>query len=174
MKMKSMAFVLLLFTLSLYTVSCTKVERLYASNGTYDISNIDKDTIYALKGAWGYAEKEFVSAVLPPEAYTRFEAIETGWTMYTPPQPVQGYASYAIKLRGFEPEKVYAIHFSRVSSAFTVFINGKQFYTSGTPGRNFKEEIFNWNADTVILPLRDETEATIVIHLSNFHDRNPG
>ena len=174
MKMKSMAFVLLLFTLSLYTVSCTKEERLYTSNGTYDISDIKKDTAYALKGAWGYAEKEFVSAVLPPEAYTRFEAIETGWTMYTPPQPVQGYASYAIKLRGFEPEKVYAIHFSRVSSAFTVFINGKQFYTSGTPGRNFKEEIFNWNADTVILPLRDETEATIVIHLSNFHDRNPG
>jgi len=172
--MKSMAFVLLLFTLSLYTVSCTKEERLYTSNGTYDISDIKKDTAYALKGAWGYAEKEFVSAVLPPEAYTRFEAIETGWTMYTPPQPVQGYASYAIKLRGFEPEKVYAIHFSRVSSAFTVFINGKQFYTSGTPGRNFKEEIFNWNADTVILPLRDETEATIVIHLSNFHDRNPG
>ena len=174
MNIKSMAFILVLLALSFYTISCTKVERLYASNGTYDISNIDKDTIYALKGAWGYAEKEFVSAIMPPESYKRFESIEAGWTMHTSPQPAQGYASYAMKIRGFEPEKVYAIHFTRTSSAFTVFINGKQFYTSGTPGRNFEEEIFDWNADTVILPLRDETEATIVIHLSNFHDRNPG
>jgi len=36
------------------------------------------------------------------------------------------------------------------------------------------EEIFDWHADTVILPLNNETEATIVVHLSNFHDRNPG
>lgn len=174
MKIKSMAFVLVLLALSLYTISCTKEEHLYASNGTYDISDINIDTVYSLKGAWGYAEKEFVSPSLPLEKYTRFESIEEGWTTYTSPQPVQGYASYAIKIRGFEPEKVYALHFTRTSSAFTVFINGKQFYTSGTPGRNFEEEIFDWNANTVILPLRDETEATIVIHLSNFHDRNPG
>jgi len=170
----SVFFFFLLLAVSLYTVSCTRVEQLYAVDGVYDISELDKDAVYSLKGAWGYAEKEFVSAQLPPDAYTRFEPIETGWVDYTPPQPVYGYASYAVTIRGFEPEKIYAIHFARTSSAFTVFLNGELFYTSGSPGKSFEEERFEWNADTVILPLRDETEATITVHLSNFHDRNPG
>ena len=174
MKIKSIAFILMLLTVSLYTISCTKEDRLYASNGLYDISDIDNDTVYSLRGPWGYTEKEFVSSIVPLDAYTHFEPIESGWGSYTVPQPVQGYASYAMKIRGFEPEKVYAIHFTRTSSAFTVYLNGNLFYTSGTPGKNFKEEIFDWHADTVILPLTNETEATFVIHLSNFHDRNPG
>ena len=173
-KIKSIAFILMLLTVSLYTISCTKEDRLYASNGLYDISDIDNDTVYSLRGPWGYTEKEFVSSIVPLDAYTHFEPIESGWGSYTVPQPVQGYASYAMKIRGFEPEKVYAIHFTRTSSAFTVYLNGNLFYTSGTPGKNFKEEIFDWHADTVILPLTNETEATFVIHLSNFHDRNPG
>jgi len=173
-KIKSITFILILLALSLYTMSCTKEERLYASHGIYDISNIDNDTVYTLKGSWGYAEKEFVSAVMPLDAYMHFQPLESAWTSYTPPQPVQGYASYAIKIRGFEPEKVYAIHFTRTSSAFTVFLNGELFYASGVPGKKFEEEIFDWHADTVILPLDHENEATIVIHLSNFHDRNPG
>ena len=164
----------MLFTVTLYTISCTKEDRLYASNGVYDISDIDKGTVYSLKGSWAYAEKEFVSAVMPLEMYTDFQPIEFGWTTYTHPQPVQGYASYAIRIRGFESEKVYAIHFTRTSSAFTVYLNGSLFYTSGVPGKSFKEEIFDWHSETVILPLNNETEATIVIHLSNFHDRNPG
>ena len=174
MKIKSVAFILMLLTVSLYTISCTKEDRLYASNGVYDISDIDNDTVYSLRGQWGYAEKEFVSAVIPISAYMHFQPIESGWTTYTPAQPVQGYASYAIKIRGFEPEKVYAIHFTRTSSAFAVYLNGTLFYTSGVPGKSFKEEVFDWHADTVILPLNNESEATIVMHLSNFHDRNPG
>lgn len=174
MKIKGIASIIILFALSLYTMSCTKVEQLYVSNGIYDISDIDKDIVYSLKGSWAYAEKEFVSPIMPLEIYTHFQPIEFGWTTYTPPQPVQGYASYAVRIRGFEPQKVYAIHFTRTSSAFTVYLNGNLFYTSGTPGKNFKEEIFDWHADTVILPLNNETEATIVVHLSNFHDRNPG
>ena len=167
-------FIFILLALSLYTMSCTKVERFYASNGTYDISDIDKETVYSLKGSWAYAEKEFVSAYTPIETYTHFQPIDSGWTTYTPPQPVQGYASYAIRIRGFEPEKVYAIHFTRTSSAFTVYLNGSLFYTSGRPGKSFEEEIFDWHSETVILPLNNETEATVVVHLSNFHDRNPG
>lgn len=174
MKIKGIASIIILFALSLYTMSCTEVEQLYVSNGIYDISDIDKDIVYSLKGSWAYAEKEFVSPIMPLEIYTHFQPIEFGWTTYTPPQPVQGYASYAVRIRGFEPQKVYAIHFTRTSSAFTVYLNGNLFYTSGTPGKNFKEEIFDWHADTVILPLNNETEATIVVHLSNFHDRNPG
>jgi len=173
-KIKTIVFIFILLALSLYTMSCTKVERLYASNGTYDISDIDKETVYSLKGSWAYAEKEFVSAYTPIETYTHFQPIDSGWTTYTPPQPVQGYASYAIRIRGFEPEKVYAIHFTRTSSAFTVYLNGSLFYTSGRPGKSFEEEIFDWHSETVILPLNNETEATIVVHLSNFHDRNPG
>ena len=173
-KIKNIVFILMLLTVSLYTISCTKEDRLYASNGLYDISDLDKDTVYSLKGSWAYAEKEFVSAVMPLETYTHFQPIEFGWTTYTPPQPVQGYASYAVRIRGFEPEKVYAIHFTCTSSAFTVYLNGSLFYTSGVPGKSFKEEVFDWHDDTVILPLNNETEATIVVHLSNFHDRNPG
>jgi len=173
-KIKNIVFILMLLTVSLYTISCTKEDRLYASNGLYDISDIDKDTVYSLKGSWAYAEKEFVSAVMPLEMYTHFQPIEFSWTTYTPPQPVQGYASYAVRIRGFEPEKVYAIHFTCTSSAFTVYLNGSLFYTSGVPGKSFKEEVFDWHDDTVILPLNNETEATIVVHLSNFHDRNPG
>ena len=174
MKIKRMAFILMLFTIILCTISCTKEDRLYASDGIYDISDIDKDTVYSLKGSWAYAEKEFVSAVMPIETYMHFQPIESGWTTYTPAQSVHGYASYAVRIRGFEPQKIYAIHFTRTSSAFTVYLNGSLFYASGIPGKNSEEEIFDWNADTVILPLNNETEATFVIHLSNFHDRNPG
>ena len=171
---KNKAFFLILLAVSLCTASCTEVDKLYASAGVYDVSSINKDTVYALKGAWGYAEKEFISPDLPIESYMRSEPIELGWNVYASPQTVHGYASYAVKISGFEPEKIYAIHFSRISSAFTVFLNGKPFYSSGIPGENFEKEIFDWAADTVILPLVDETEATLVVHMSNFHDRNPG
>lgn len=174
MKIKSAAFFSIAFAVSFSAASCIKEDILYTSNGVYDISDMDKDRVYSLRGAWGYAEKEFVSALLPLESYARFEPIELGWVHYTPPQPIQGYASYAIKIRGFEPEKVYAIHFTRNSSACTAFLNGKQFYASGIPGEHFEEETFDWNSDTAILPLGDESEATIVIHISNFHDKNPG
>ena len=90
MKTKSIAIISILLVMSLYTISCTKEERLYTSNGIYDISDIDKDTVYTLNGSWGYAEKEFVPAIMPLDAYTRFEPIEQGWVSYTPPQPVQG------------------------------------------------------------------------------------
>ena len=174
MKIKSIVFFFVLFTVSMYTISCTKVEPLYASDGVYDISDIDKDSVYSLNGAWGYAEKEFVPASLPVDSYTRFESISSGWVNYTHPQSIQGYASYAMKITGLKSEKVYAVHFTRVSSAFTAFLNGKPFYSSGVPGIGAENETFDWNAETVILPLKDETEATLVIHLSNFHDRNPG
>ena len=104
-----MAFILMLFTIILCTISCTKEDRLYASDGIYDISDIDKDTVYSLKGSWAYAEKEFVSAVMPIETYMHFQPIESGWTTYTPAQSVHGYASYAVRIRGFEPQKIYAI-----------------------------------------------------------------
>lgn len=173
-KTKNVVFFLFLCTLSFYTLSCTKVERLFTSDGVYDISNMDKDTVYSLNGNWGYEAKEFMSALLPLEAYIRFEPIASSWTSYKPPQSVQGYASYAVKIKGFEPEKVYGIHFTRTSSAFTVFVNGQLFYASGTPGQSREKEIFDWNSKTVILPVNNESEVTLVIHVSNFHDRNPG
>ena len=172
--MKRIVFFFVLLAASICAISCTKVEPLYAANGVYDISDIDKDSVYSLNGEWRYAEKEFISPSLPIDAYTRFETISSGWGTYTPPQQTKGYASYAVKITGLEAEKIYAMHFARVSSAFTVFLNGKPFYTSGIPGTSVEKETFDWNAETVVLPLKDETEATLVVHISNFHDRNPG
>ena len=47
MKIKGIASIIILFALSLYTMSCTKVKQLYVSNGIYDISDIDKDIVYS-------------------------------------------------------------------------------------------------------------------------------
>lgn len=75
MKTKNSAFFLFLFAITFYTLSCTKTEQLYAVDGVYDISHIDKNTVYSLNGMWGYEEKEFMSPLLPIEAYIRFEPI---------------------------------------------------------------------------------------------------
>ncbi|MEL3906136.1 MAG: adenylate/guanylate cyclase domain-containing protein [Treponema sp.] len=172
-KNKIVSFIVLI--LSFYLSSCTKLDVLQSSsNGLYDVSNMDRDTVYSLKGLWGYAEQTFIAPDIPIERYPRFESIGDSWTHYSNPQPAHSYASYAVKIRGLNPEKVYAIHFPRTSSAITAFLNGERFYTSGIPGNNIETETFEWNADTVILPAGDETEVLLVIHLSNFHDRNPG
>lgn len=155
--------------------SCTDVDKLYTVQpGVYDISNIDTDKVYSMKGRWAYAEKELMPPNLPIELYTRFEAIDAAWTTYEQAQSVYGYASYAIRITGFSPEKVYAMYFPRTSSACAAFLNGKQFYASGTPGKTFEEEIFDWNTEIALLPISDDQSAELVIYVSNFHDRNPG
>ena len=160
---------------SLFLISCTETLPLH-NNGEahYDISEIDRETVYTLKDEWAYAQEEFISPLLPIELYDRFERITQSWTNYTVSQQKYSYATYAVRIRGFDPEKVYALYFTRTSSAFTAFINGRPFYNSGIPGKNLDEEEFDWNARTVILPLNNETEANIVLHISNFNDRSPG
>ncbi|MGP1576795.1 MAG: adenylate/guanylate cyclase domain-containing protein [Treponema sp.] len=161
--------------ISLCLISCTETLPLQNNGeGHYDISEIDRDIVYSLGDTWAYAQGEFISPALPIELYDRFERITQSWTQYTLPQPKYGYATYAIRVRGFDPEKVYALYFTRTSSAFTAFVNRRPFYSCGVPGRNFNEEQFDRSAHTVILPLKNETEANIVLHISNFNDRNPG
>lgn len=173
--MKKTNICCIIFAISICISSCTKTGLLITdSAGNYDISAIEQDIVYSLKGTWGYAEQEFISPYCSIDCYHRFESITDSWTLYSPKQNVYGYASYAVKIRGFHTEKVYAIHFPSASSAITAFFNGKKFYESGIPGHSIETETCEWKTDTAILPINDSTEGTLVIHISNFHDRNPG
>lgn len=143
-------------------------------HGVYTIENLGAAETVTLEGDWIFVPNTFVPPADDFSKYDRFEHINTVWTQYTSPEPGYGYATYAVKLTGLSPDGVYAIKTAAVSSAFTAYLNGEEFFRSGQAASSREKEVFNLNAYFMVLPTRGAKEATLVFHISNYHDRFPG
>ncbi|WP_187426459.1 adenylate/guanylate cyclase domain-containing protein [Treponema phagedenis] len=175
MKKLSLIFI---YALILLCNSCAKLSGknpVYSIvQGVYDAKNLGTSDIHIMEGGWVFIPQEFTDPSLDFSKYTRFEHINTSWNHYAKPLPTWSYATYAVKIKNLRPERIYAIKTSTVCSAFTAYLNGKEFFRSGTVSSSRDAEVFSWNAPFVILPTQGATEATLVFHVSNFNTNKPG
>jgi hypothetical protein len=84
-----------------------------------------------------------------------------------------GYATYRLTIILPEDEKMWAIRFRTVSTAFRCYINKKEAFSSGVPGTNSFESrpLFYSNSWPVRMrPGKNE----IILNVSNFHSRDGG
>ncbi len=145
-------------------------------DGVYDIANLAANEIAELKGDWTFIPNEFVDPKEDFSKYNRYEDMNEPWFEYDqekyPPLPALGYATYAIKIKNLSPSGVYAIKIPNMSSASMFYLNGKEIYKSGQVSRSAKYEKLNWESAFIILPTSQLTEASLVIHISNFSYKN--
>lgn len=170
-------FILYVLLFASYCLSCTvnkKSTSLSVIAGVYDIGNLDISEVIPLEGEWTFIPNELVPPTEDFDKYVRFENLNTSWTKYIHPMNKYGYATYAVKIKNILPEKIYAIRTGNVSSAFIAYLNGEEFFRYGEVGTSKEQETFDWNSVFTILPTDGLTEATLVFHVSNFHDRNSG
>ncbi|MGI5173594.1 adenylate/guanylate cyclase domain-containing protein [Treponema sp. OMZ 840] len=142
--------------------------------GVYNIENLQKSEIVNLEGEWIFIPNEFSNPAQDFSQYTRFESINKRWNTYSQPLPAFAYATYAVKIKGFASDSLYALKLAGPSSACAAYLDGECFFTSGKIGTNGQDERFHWGSELIILPLREKTETTLVFHISNFNDKDPG
>jgi diguanylate cyclase (GGDEF)-like protein len=134
----------------------------------------------SLSGEWEFYWNQFVS----PQEFKSSRQPELGgyalvpgtWREISPsagPLPGTGYATYRLTIILPQDEKTWAIRFKTVSTAFRCYINEREAFSSGVPGRDSSESkpLFYCNSWPVRMqPGRNE----IVLHISNFHYRDGG
>jgi hypothetical protein len=139
-------------------------------DGVVDVGSSEE--IVKLSGRWAFWPNQFVFPTVDAGSFTRFERFPAPWSSYKAEDVKrQGYCSYAVKIRGLAPTILYAFKFPGYSSAARYYLNGKEFYTIGLPANNGQSERPDWDSTVVPLPSTGYTEVTLVLHLSNFHDR---
>lgn len=176
---KSILFCIILAVLCTLTLFSCKLPEQYRTDvlvqkGMYSVADLQDSEIVDLKGEWIFVPNRFIDPQKDIFRYNRFEEIHNRWTTYTDPMPVKSYASYAIKITGFNPTAMYALKLTDCSSACTVYLDGEAFFGWGIPAETADREVLDMGSQVVVLPLKGKTEAVIVFHVSNFTDRDPG
>lgn len=174
--MKRYRFLLIFLTLSFLIFSCKEQdERKYSVvKGVYDAVRLEDDEIVDLEGEWIFVPSHFVSPTEDFSKFKRYELINLGWDKYTVPEESLGYATYAVRIEGLSPDKIYGIKTCECLSAFTAYVNGEEFFRFGQAGRSKEEEIPALDASIMLLPLHGARNAVLVFHVSNFSSKFMG
>lgn len=138
-------------------------------NGIVEISG--RCCPVALEGSWAFWAGRFVEPGVKTEGFGNFARFPASWSTYGAGDlPRQGYASYAVTIRGLDPTIPYACWFPGYSCAVRWYADGKEFYACGTPSTDRAAERPGWDSAVVPLPASGAREVTLVLHLSSFND----
>jgi len=145
-------------------------------NGQIDLQG-QRESV-ALSGLWAFWPDEFIDAGISPSQFSRFERFPSSWSSYRGEAlPSSGFASYAVTVKGLNPNTTYALRFPAYSSAARYFINGTEIYSQGVPASDLKAEKAFWSTAVVpvpsLIPINGQNEFTLVMHISNYCDLIP-
>jgi signal transduction histidine kinase len=164
------------YLLSLIIVCNTSFCQVQAKKGILDLRNWNWTTngITDLNGEWEfywkslYTPSSFDSAKIEPSIYSKVPGF---WNSLIPGvglfEPAFGYATYKLKILCPPSNKQLDLKFLTVSSAYKLFVNGKQIVQVGEVGTSKATTIPAFVP--VIIPVKPENnELNIVIQVSNF------
>jgi len=164
------------YLLSLIIVCNTSFCQIQAKKGILDLRNWNWTTngIADLNGEWEfywkslYTPASFDSAKIEPSIYGKVPGF---WNSLIPGiglfEPGFGYATYKLKILCPPSNEKLDLKFLTVSSAYKLFVNGKQILRVGEVGTSKASTIPAFVP--VIIPVKPEnSELTIVIQVSNF------
>lgn len=159
-------------------VGQTLPEPPRAARGQLDLS-ASKEGVAALDGEWAFWWDRFLDpsalaadSEAAPDAYG---TVPGAWTGYGIPQAApQGHGTYRLTVRGLDPAVRYALRLTSFNTAARVFANGRVVHLQGLPGGSPELEEPDWASEVV--PVESDTRGIldIVLHVSNYADRNGG
>ena len=172
---------------SLVVVSACRNDRAQriipeAVKGILDLTDWDfkKDGPVKLKGEWEFYWQQHLSPdeLSKPTApqKTDFMQVPEYWNNYEIDGiklPGEGYATYRLTVITDQQKKPLALRLMEISTAYTLFVNGKNLTSAGVAGTGRDATTPKWYRQVVDFePYTDYLE--IVLHVSNFHHRKGG
>ncbi len=162
----------------LYSSAFAQNECPEVKNGIMDLSSYaieQKGSVY-LDGKWefyynrllrpGEFEDQSFDYVQVPGTWSEIIHNEKELGSY-------GYATYRLKLRLPEHNKIYTVRMPRVDVCYKIWVNGQSLLEIGKVGTNQESEEPRWFINEVSF-LSQQGENEIIIQISNFHHRKNG
>lgn len=104
--------------------------------------------------------------------------VPSSWNDYRLEEPFStgaGSGSYRLLVKGLDPTKNYGFHvYDLFSNAFTIYANGKELITVGTPSEDYTKTVPDLSMDVVYFSPDENGEVNFVLHISNLVHRNGG
>jgi PAS domain S-box-containing protein len=153
-----------------------------AVKGILDLTQWDfkEDGSVKLKGKWEFYWQQHLSPddfiTLPPPRITDFMQVPEYWNSYDiggVKLPGEGYATYRLTVLLDEQPQPLALGLMEISTAYNLFINGKNLASAGAAGTSRDATAAKQYRQVVYFePSADNLE--IILHVSNFHHRKGG
>lgn len=166
---------ILLTFLFLHPAAAEK-KSIRAEKGTIDLSNIEMDNEFLLhlNADWEFYWKQFIisnpSDKSPlPDSYI---PVPSRWNQGNDKvYPIEGYASYRLKLLLNETFKGKALSFriNNQANNYRLYINKKLITRCGRPGTTYQKSRPKYEKQVRTITV-DSKELDIVFEISNFHD----
>ncbi|WNR44535.1 sensor domain-containing diguanylate cyclase [Paenibacillus roseipurpureus] len=131
----------LVIAMLLTSVACNAVpsgealQHPKAVQGTLNMEHVGPEQVIALDGEWGFYWKRLISPgevdIVKPDDYV---AVPKAWSQYQlpsgKPNPA-GYGTYVLHVHHAAPNKVWAIDIPAISSAYSLWVDGKLLLQNG-------------------------------------------
>ena len=177
--------IFLIFSTLFLNFGCKKAQKYpEIRNGVLDLRDYDleKTPLIPLKGEWKFFWNEFI----PPENIEkkllefqnakiphRFSDIEWKQEKQTIKLPNDGFGTYYLRILLKKKYKDLGFFLSVENTAYKLFVNGNEELSIGKIGTSKETSRPSYKPETVHVTLY-ENEINLVIHVSNFHNRNGG
>ena len=139
--------------------SITDFSTFIDEDSFVDVENLDKND-----------QKQEVNSILVD--------VPSSWNDYRLGAPFSngaGSGSYRLLVKGLNPQKTYGFHvYDLYSNAFSIYINGENIITVGSPNVDYTQTVPDLSMDLVYFKPNAEGEANFVLHISNNVHRNGG
>ncbi len=152
-----------------------------AENGLIDLRAWDFDTkgLVVLAGTWDFAWNEFLDPALPgptDEGAGEHAYVPGVWN--TQPaaanrHPEYGFATYRLKAMIRDSGQPMALKMEDVTTAYTLYVDGKLLVSSGRIGKSFEEMTPEFLPKTVYFTPKGDT-IDILFHVSNYWNNRGG
>lgn len=149
-----------------------------AVRGRMDVSS-PREGVAVLDGQWAFWWGRFLDPAAlsaePEAAPDAYGTVPGAWTGYGIPEAApQGHGTYRLTVRGLDPGVRYALRLTSFNTAARVFANGRVVHLQGLPGGSPELEEPDWASEVVPAESDARGILDIVIHISNYADRNGG
>lgn len=151
-----------------------------AVKGVIDLRNWDFDSYGKLDlyGEWEFYYGEFLTSDsfqtgTPSPHFIQVPSLWNGYDWNGSPLPNKGYATYRLKVKVNNLNKVMGLRIGDMYSSYHLFVNGKLVAANGKPGKTKEETIAQWLPVVKFIDVNSE-ELEIILHIANFNHRKAG
>ena len=153
-----------------------------AVEGIIDLSNwnLVKDGPVKLKGEWAFYWQQhlYPKELSKPSAphITCFVHLPEYWNNYSidgEQIPGEGFATFYLKILLNKNNEPLALKVMEISTAYTLFVNGRKLASAGIPGYN-RETTSPKQYPQIVDFETSRDQLDIIIHVSNFHHKKGG
>lgn len=156
-----------------FATDINKKDYELAKAGSMNISEEDLQTkLITLDGNWEFYPGKFVLTESEDKEYMSVPSRWNNSVFNGKKLTAYAYGTYHLKLK-LPSKGVYCFNFRYISSAYTLYIDGKKFIENGRIATSYQDEVATWRPR--ILPFYAESDTIdIILQVSNFHHNKGG